>query len=237
LLSAGLEAPFLWFHLFNQGSLTEMIQWFLLAGCIICCGLLYGRMKRRGYRRKAAFFLLLSLGISLMLLEDAGDIRFQLAHYATFAFGGTDVNGTAAAMTEFAVYALIAVMMVYPVVRFWRDLEARGRTLAYLGIGYSAYAISAVMSASAQIGEWYTRAGEALIGILPIRNPDAWTETSLSLQEQGLELTGYYLMDLFVEESLELVGAAFLLAFLLFTIRATSGGQSSAVDSTPGKKT
>lgn len=234
LLSTGFEAPFMWFHLFNQGAPIEILQWIMLAACVLCCGILSEREKSNDKDRRAMFFVLIGIGLCLMLLEDAADIRFDIASYADFFFTQSDARGLAGTITELAIYALIAGFMIFPILRYWGALRLKGKSLLYLGMGYLMYAVSSIMSASSGFQDWYARAGTAIVEFLPINNIGAWELTDMVFQEHGRNPLGFYLIDFVIEESLELIGAAFILAFLLYTIEVTNSPRTT--DRTPGKR-
>lgn len=52
-----------------------------------------------------------------MLLEDAGDIRFDTASCADFIFTQAEGRSIAGTITELSIYALIAALMLYPVLQ------------------------------------------------------------------------------------------------------------------------
>ncbi len=71
--------------------------------------------------------------------------------------------------------------------------------------GYFFYGLAAFASASRHIGNWYAVVGTKILDFIISGRELSWSASSL----------GFFFMDLVVEESMELMGATFLLAAVL----------------------
>ena len=77
----------------------------------------------------------------------------------------------------------------------------------YLVAGYIFYGIAAVCSATRNIGNWYAVVGEMVLDSITTGAEISWSGGSVIYFRDPL---GFWFMDYVVEESLELLGAAFL---------------------------
>lgn len=217
LLSAGLEIPYFFFHLFAQSSPTEVFQWLLLIASVLLCGVICGKASSKNEKSVALFFLLIGLGLSIMVLEDAGNIRHITTRYTDMIFGFTERRNIVRIIVEFIIYGLLGGLMVYPLVKYGKSIGFKKTTKYYLAIGYLAYATASVASASRYIGDWYDRFGARILYLVNIDRFDTWHVAVSNLEDLNTHAThmGFYFMDYAVEESIELIGAGFLLASLL----------------------
>lgn len=212
LADQGRHPPFLWFWLFSEAHLTEFLQWStLIAGLIVCA---------RAYScTRSHFFLVLACGLGLMVLEDAANIRHTLSGWTSQLLGVTEHRSTVRITTEFAFYGLLGGLMLYPLAAQWNRIRHNGRLFRYAVAAYFAYGSAAFLSASRYIADWYDAAGAWIIGRLPLADPSVWQAADASLQERGLFPLGFWLMDYWLEESLELLAASLLLSFVLACAR------------------
>ncbi len=212
LAEQGRTPPFLWFWLFSEAHLTEFLQWSILASCLIVC--------IKAYRKtESEFFLVLACGLGLMLLEDTVNIRHTLSGWTSQLLGVTEHRSAVRIITEFAFYGLLGSLMLYPLVTHWTRIRQSASLFRYALAAYSAYASAAFLSASRYIADWYDAAGAWIIAQLPLADPNVWEAADASLQERGLFPLGFWLMDYLLEESLELLAASLLLAFVMASAR------------------
>ena len=220
-----------WAFLFSEGSPTEWLQWIALAGCVLTCGFLWGRAQTLG-RPYAPFFGILGMGLCLMLIEDAGNLRHGLSKLVLVDFLGLPGRGLAKSMMDLVVYSALAGLMVAPFVLYLRQLRPGMRASVLFLSGYAAYGLAAFSSASAYVGNWYARVGNDIIAATGI-DIDArlsWTRMAEHVAEGTRPDLGFWMMDFLYEESLELLGAGMILAALLSLVqREGSGGPSVQV--------
>jgi hypothetical protein len=226
--------PLVWFNLYFEGAPTEIFQWFMLAGGVFCCGVLFGRLTSKGYaNRGSRFFLFVGIGMCFMVIEDAGNLRHHLAWNVGALFGLPEegqYRSLPQTLTEFTLYALIGFFMAFPLWRYLRYVKLTKKALIYLIVGYTAYGVASIASASRGFGDWYIRLGEEIIRLLNIADMPGWEMAIAALADTEVPLS-FWVVDLLIEESIEFLGAGFLLASLLVFIaeldnEVTSSGVS-----------
>ncbi|MFA9477148.1 hypothetical protein ACERK3_02455 [Phycisphaerales bacterium AB-hyl4] len=200
LAGTGLGRPMTWAQLFRECGPAEWLQW-------LCLGIGAVAMGAAGTRwlylrpKLAAFWFVLGAGLVLLLIEDAGNPRHQIRRYV-LNFTGSDMLQKAA---EFAFFCFLAVAPLYATVRFGNQIWPFRRTRRYILLGYFAYAVASLSSATRHWGDWHAHVGE-------------WLYVALNLPfavEMGGTSRGFWLMDKIVEESIELTAAAMLLAAIV----------------------
>ncbi len=218
-----LEVPYFWYHWFLI-PVEIPLQWYILGTTLIIFILNAGIAYERSDKRVFKFWIVIGIGLVLMFAEDAGDVRHSLRHYVERLAGET-TYGFAGSTFELLYFLTIAFVMLYAAVRFrdvyWNHIKTR----KYLIIGYVHYAIAVVLSFSgvayrAVTGvAFYDVAGKYFMNILFITNNE-----SKLIYENAKEFArvDFYLMDMLVEESIELLGAsALLVAGIAFFIDYT----------------
>jgi hypothetical protein len=244
LQEAGLDPAYLWFQLFMDGGFTEWFQWALLGVLIVLAsGLAVAHRQQEAapgdlsdelHERMAAFWTLVALLAVVMLIEDAGNPRHLINHYVGVATGFSNRATTAA---ELVYFAAIGAIGLYALLRHGRALlpgggsgrdpdgrrrddDAEPRTGAagslhyrrFGALGIVMYATAAVSSATRNIGDWYIDVGRWLIDdvlgapqlvrAVPVEGLDEWD-------------LRFMFVDFVLEESLELLGVALLVAAVL----------------------
>jgi hypothetical protein len=243
LAEIGLDPPYVWFQLFMDGGITEILQWSSLGILIVVtAGLAVAHRHRAAavtlrddHERLAAFWTLVAVMAVLMLLEDAGNVRHLLTHYVGVAVGFEPRPVT---LAEIAYFAAIASIGGYAVVRYARDLGRRanlhrtarseggtaeggtGRrrpTFTTYGIlGVLVYGSAAAINASRTIGDWYVAFGRLLVDDV-LQAPQLVQAAPVAgLDEWDLR---FMFVDFVIEESLELLGASLLVAAVLAYLR------------------
>ena len=217
-----------WVHLFTEAGVTEMLQWLLLATVTLVAAIRSGEQWERRNVEAARFLTLLALSATLMLIEDAGNPSHSLAHY------GEDILGRSGFLIELIfrlpVFLIIGAVPLYAFIRYWPKI-ARGRNGSRLLIGgVAAYGAAAFSSVPANLlfdfyprfGPWFS---QRILGgrLLPLEPFD-----SLVGQMSSRDFTGWLFMDYVYEESIELIGAALLLAGVLALGAALSADRSPA---------
>lgn len=196
-----------WWQLYNDRP-VEWTQWLLQGAAILAAGFIAGRITDPGDRGVRSFLLLLGAGLVLMLFEDAGDARHAISAQVAAFTGPTILGLPHRVVVELPYFLAIAALPVAAVVLHgrsaWRAAGARG----YLIGGYVLYALAGGGSALRHLGDLYVRVGGAIDRILlggrfPVRDGMA------------PERAHFYVIDGPIEESVETLAAALLLAGVL----------------------
>jgi hypothetical protein len=204
---AGPQPTPLWVLLFNDG-LIEWLQWFLLPTGVFASGFLVSRLLESGDRGAANFFLFFGIGLALMLVEDAGDIRHAIRSLVHLSIGDRIFGVQTGLVVEVPYFLLLAAVPLYALARFGRHIWQDRRTRRYLIAGYGLYAVAAGASAFRILGNFYIVIGR-------------WVDNSLFggrfaiPQGRTQEYAHFYLVDGPIEESIELIAAACLLGVTL----------------------
>jgi hypothetical protein len=196
----------LWMHLFNNRP-VEWVQWLLLGWAILQAGFVAGRLPD-DERRLRGFVLLLGAGLVLMLFEDAGDARHVLSDYVEAALGSTILGLPHRVVADVPYFAVIAILPMLAVLRFGRDAWRSPTARRYLLLAYGLYAVAAIGSGLRHLGGLYMRVGGALDRLLLAGRfppPDGGSRWEAA----------FWLMDSVVEETIESVAAAAMLAVML----------------------
>lgn len=206
-IDPGLERP-VWRLLFNDRP-VEWTQWLILAFAITASGYLAGSLNQsEDYTGAARFFFLLSIGFSLMLIEDAGDIRHTLNSDAELVLGEELAGIRTQFFVEAPYFLALAAVPIYALVRYgryvWHFVSVRRHLLA----GFVLYGLAAGGSALSNLGHSYVVLGYLFdtfllggrLGVLPGRSQ---------------EFTHFIFFDSAVEETVELLGLTMLAAAVL----------------------
>jgi hypothetical protein len=221
-LAGNTPNPFIFNFLFKNYGSVEHLQWIILLGCVFLCCSIHGREKTLGHKNAVKFFLILGIGLCVMVLEDAGDLRHNLSREITLLTRQVYGRNPAKILTEFGVYFLLGFLMVFPVVVYLKKINFTVIQKRYLFLGYLMYALVAVMSASRYLFNWYDKTGRRILNLLPIKNKELWTAVNEKLKETSPhpDPLGFWFMDSLIEESIELIAATCLLAFFLSVYRS-----------------
>ncbi|HMO77575.1 MAG TPA: hypothetical protein PKA42_00260 [Candidatus Paceibacterota bacterium] len=211
--------PFFFQHYGRDGGFAEVVQWLLLALAIAIS--LYYAGKTSANKKLSAFLLIFGLGMMLMLLEDAGELRHIFMSYIQWAAGEAD-QGLYGTAFEAIFFVILGGLPVYAFWRYGSSVLDYGKTYLYVLLGIISHAIAAGLSFVGTAFQMtvdvdvYSKMGELFreysirIGGEELRLIwDTWDA------ENWLYQTNFYLMDSFVEENIELLGNAFFLAALL----------------------
>jgi hypothetical protein len=221
LAADGLDPPYVWFQLFMDGGFTELFQWTLLAGLVVLAASLaaahrlgglgtpHGTARPGDETGRGAFWTLIAVAAALMLIEDAGNARHLLLHYAGVAAAFDPVVTT---VVEITYFAAIASVGLYAFLRYGRGLAVLPGVRGLGAAGVGCYALGAGLNASRTIGYWYHGFGSWLVDDV-LGAPQLVEAVAV----EGLDpwQLRFLFPDFVVEESLELLGAAFLVAAAL----------------------
>ena len=204
---AGSRPTPLWVLLFNDG-LVEWIQWLLLPATVFASGFLVARLLDSSDRGAANFFLFFGIGLALMLIEDAGDIRHAIRSLVHLSIGDRILGVQTGLVVEVPYFLLLAAVPLYALARYGRYVWGHTRTRRLLVAGYGLYAVAAGASAFRILGDFYVVTGR-------------WIDDNLFAGRlavpsgQSQQYAHFYLVDGPIEESVETIAAACLLGVAL----------------------
>lgn len=204
----------MWVILFTEGSLTEILQWSLLAISAILASATY--IKSRKTKSAALAWFLLFIGLTIMFLEDSVNLRHELSDYIGQLAGHNTYSiafhrGALRTTVELCFYSFLGGIMSVAFFKIMRDSSNAFKGKMYMLAGYIFYAIASIASATRYIKDWYAITGTLILNFL-IKGKDlTWSADSI-IRNNPL---GFWFMDYVVEESIELMGAACLLAAVI----------------------
>jgi hypothetical protein len=193
----------LWMHLFNDRP-VEWAQWLLLPAAAVSAGYLAARLPDG---EAARFFLLFAVGVSLMLVEDAGDVRHVISDYVVDQVGGRVRGVRTRTVSDLVYFALLAAVPVYALLRYGRSVWRVRAVRGYLAGGYGLYAVAAIGSGLSGLG-LYQAVGRfvadvAFAGRLAL---PTWAEPGWS---------HFFIADSALEETIETLAAGLMLGLVL----------------------
>ncbi len=213
-------APLIWFVLFQEEGVTEILQYASNTGTILLAGTMLGVMLvKKDVHWRA--FLLFGVAVGLLLLEDTGNLRHSLRGFVTGVFGVEErLTSWLGIGVEVGLYALFGVLMLLSVYKLRRVLFAYPKAFKWLIAGYVLYGAGAMLSASRHMFGWYTQVGTALVDRLDVMHMDVWQIAEAYAQDTFGHPIGFFLLDFPMEESIELLGASviFISTLTLFIL-------------------
>ncbi len=208
-----LEVPYFWHHWFTT-PVEIPLQWILLALTALFFMLAAGMAYERKDRQTFYFLILLSAGLLLMLIEDAGDVRHAYRRALGRILVGETGYGYFGTVFELFYFGFIAAVMLYALWRYREVYWPHRDIKKYLFTGYIFYAAGVSASFSGNVSRVligfniYEAMGEYLLKTFFIR--DEITTRAYEIASENSR-AGYNFMNYVVEESLELIGAGALL--------------------------
>lgn len=202
----GATPIYLWQMLFPNGPI-EWLQWTALAAGAVMSTYLGGRLREQepagdGWR----FWTLFGVGLAILLLEDAGDMRHILVAWTTNAVGAN----LGPLPTRYAVelpYLLgMVAVLAYAVLRYGGVVFRLKQTRPYLVAGLGLYAMAAI--SHVPVGDFKERAGALMNSVM------AGGQMAIP-EDRDLTSLHTALSDGPIEESLEFAAVACLLAMVL----------------------
>jgi len=216
-----LDTPFFWYHWFLT-PVEEPIQWYMLGATFFVFAFISGIAYMNKDKNTLKFWGLMSFGLLLMLVEDAGDVRHTYRARIEMVFG-EETYGFLGTTFELFYFAFIGIIMLVAFLKYRHVYWAYYNTKKYLIIGYIFYGLG--VSASFIGGAYRTLTGFTLyenIGGAVLDRIIINSETSLIAYNLFDEThrVEFMFMDRVFEESLELLGAAGLLCAGLYFLIA-----------------
>jgi len=193
------------------------MQWLYLAFSFLISILCLFSIKKQTNKYHIGF-VLLSVGLLLMFLEDMANLRHYFSYYVSLQF----YDGIAGSyewrismfrtMLEIAVYTVLGTIMLLAFFKIFFDKNFCAKARKYLLIGYLFYGVASIASATRNIGSWYQKVGTRLFEWLQAGKTYEWNSESILFFEDPLS---FWFMDLPVEESIELLGASLIFSSTL----------------------
>jgi hypothetical protein len=201
---------------------------------VLVSGFLVARLHEGREHEAAAFFLLFGIGLALMMVEDAGDIRHMLRSYVHAGFGSRVLGIQTGLIVEVPYFLALAAVPLYALVRYGRYVWRFPSSRRYMVAGYGLYAVAGGASGFRILGDLYVRVGRFI-------DERLFAGRFAVPQGQSQEYAHFYLVDGPIEESIESLAAACFVGLTLavarelrvrFTTRAAR--EMSHYDGTPG---
>ena len=216
----------LWFHLNRQASITEILQWVVLGATAFTAGVIRGAGTGDGNGAKGrAFWTIMGIATIFMLIEDAGDPRHRLTDYIVTFTGHTraeELGRHLVTAVELVYFSLLASIPLYALLRYGLFFRVYRKVKFYLLTGFIAYGAASIFSVTSYMNDWYIKAGGFIHNVVAggqLYRVD-WPYTAYHVHE-------FWLMDLIVEESIELLGAGALLAAALSYLQVLKAKKES----------
>ncbi len=221
LLDTFDDYPIFWVQMFREASPTEYIQWnYLGISILLCLGIFI--LKLKAYSRVPWAWVLFVTGFSLMFMEDSFNLRHRFYFFVAENFFHLEradaIYDFRRTYIELGLYSTLALIMGIAFILILKDKNENKLGKKFMVVGYLFYGFAGFASASRFLGDyWYVAVGRAVLVRI---YPENWIPL---IKER--DIYGKMFMDYLVEESLELLGAALLLAAL--TVFGTSVKKSS----------
>ncbi len=207
--------PFFFHHWGRNSGFAEIIQFTFLGLGVLFAGY-NGGLLYKSKKKLSKFWLIMSVGLLLMLLQDAGDLRHVVMSYVMWAFGEID-QGVAGTLVELLYFVVLGGVPLYALIKYWKDIRVYVRSKYYLLIGFFFYALAGGLSFIGTAFEGlldrniYNILGEYMYSFaLSIGDSNlemVWSEASFNIQ--------FFLMDSLLEENIEIIAAGALFAAVL----------------------
>jgi hypothetical protein len=204
LVAAGVDPPALWWHLFEEGHLTEWLQWTCLGLFATVSAALAGRASTVAQGPTTRFWVLMAAAGVLMLIEDAGNPRHTLGDFAWTLTGTV----TAVLTMHAIVFGTIAAVVLVGLILLGSVPQQAATAWRLLVSGVATYALAGSLSLAGYSGLYGSLGGVLRVSLLG----DRLLQFVPAGHAPHPYLFDSLLMDRLVEESLELLGASLLLA-------------------------
>ncbi len=211
--------PFFFQHWGRNSGIAEVFQFLFLGGAIMISAFIAGTRINIS-KRQFKFWLLLAIAFTLMLLEDAGNLRHTFMSYVQAIFVEPEQSWGGSSF-ELLYFSVLGGLPLYTFIRYGGFLKRYKKTRIYLIIGYIFYFLAGALSfagtAFSKVFEknFYSQAGHYFYNFsLKIGNSEL-TEIWTNWQANSSFPINFYLMDSLLEENLEIIGSSALLAAAL----------------------
>jgi len=222
--------PLAWYRLFSEAHPTEWLQWTLQAVGLVVAFLLWRRLQAPGSdaRLRTGWFLL-AAGLFMMLMEDSQNVRHLVSDSYLIPFFEPRgiVSRQVRLVWETLFYLFLSALMVGGVLVLLTRGRPDRRTGGILLVGYALYGFAGFSSAARRVFDWQERLGNWAIERWSLLEIRTWAMAEQQLEgyralNAGYDHTmGFVLVDHWVEESVELLSAGFLVTGFLLLARAS----------------
>ncbi len=218
----------MWVSLFGDSRPIEWLQWFLLVIITVLAGFLSGKLTGR----PARFFLLIAFSAALIFVEDSSDLRYMLyLEYSSAAFGSEIAGWGTRIVSDLTFSLAIMILPAYTLIRYGGAISHFSVPRNFMLAGFGLYALAAVLSALRHVDGFYHDLGVRI---------DAWLmfgrwPSSLHVPP---DMTYFHVVDAFLKENLEVLGAACFLGMVLSYAwlhrNAPNRPPAPGIDASPG---
>jgi hypothetical protein len=212
--------PFFFQHYGRNSGFAEVVQWGLLGSGIVIAALLAGRLYEKT-KKLSRFFLLMTVALILILIEDAGDVRHMMMSYVQLAANEPD-QGIIGTLFEGIYFAILGGIPLYAFLKYGRFLQEITKAWWYMIAGFVAHALAASLSFIGTAFQMllerdlYTIMGDSLVNVsYKLGTQDLQMIWEQWNNENWILQIGFFLMDSLIEENIELIGNAFIIASMI----------------------
>lgn len=209
--ATGLAPPAVWFQMFQDRGAAEFLQWGLMGWFVILAATLRGRAGP-GDPDLARFWGLIAVFGLLLLFEDAGGVRDTLMHWGDAFLPG----GGSGQVVIFVWFGAIAAVLGLALWLYGRAVVSDTGVRAYGLAGVAMFGLAAGGEAFEHVFGWMGPLGWWLV------NDVLGAPHILELPQHDMAYLVYLFTDFVVEEPLELLGIAFLVAAVLAHVRTSA---------------
>jgi len=199
-----LNHPRVWLQLFLEGGPTEVLQWLALGFSSILSCYISGQLGREKIYQLRNFWFFLSIFLLLLVLEDAGNISHTFSEIMENAFPGNPFLNSRA-----PVYSFYFIIGILPILFYFKEIFFFKKFFSLLTIGYFIYGLAGFQSVFLD----FLGINRGEIGNVIIYE---WLEGKLHFSSPVGNNIGDFFMDTVVEETVELLGACFLLSAVIY---------------------
>lgn len=191
-----LREPIFW-HLFREGSLIEISAWICLFLFVVSASFTAAHHYHNGERDGFLFFFIMALAFSLMILENAGNIRHTLAQFTSHILHGF----WPIVATTFIMYSLIGSTIIFSTIKYGlKYIFTSAQSIYFFSSGFIIYAIAAISSLTGFL--WYTSINTLVADTAYIGETVVERNIMELLYEESAELTAAILFLLFASHHL-----------------------------------
>ena len=199
-----------WMSLFANGRPIEWVQWYTLGAMAYLSAYVGGRLisvNSDHVQGLAKFWLIMAVAFVLMLVEDAGDVRHTILRIVEQQIGSAAGRGILSKSIEFSYFAAISMVPLYALLTYGKHVRPYATPFRYIICGFVLYGTAAISSATRHWwGGWYAHLGSAIEANTGLVFPEA----------DPPERFPQWFVDALLEESIELLGAMFFLAAIVY---------------------
>ncbi len=216
----GFLVPFLWDRIFMEAGPVEKLQWIFLT-CFTLLSFWLSVMSKEDsvFTSESIFWMLFGVAGIFMILEDMGNVRHILIRR------NLNMSWMMRNTVETLYFGLLGLLPVLAVVRYRKDVFESKTTAKLLFLGFVFYICAATLSGPVEVTDIDTEIGNKFYEFSLLFGDEDYRETFEEGDrriERIEEEKNIIMMDMrtrftdfVVEESLELLGATFLLASAL----------------------